>query len=106
MSVLFLFVDNTTGRILGVYLGLVFLVLGVYYTANPFVKNERIYLELRTEVDVLLDTTRELHYAAIRGDFEAFDSIEKRVPGQVDALIAAARKSGSKGGPQDETSEP
>ena len=105
MSVLFLFVDNTTGRILGVSLGLVFLVLAVYYTANPFVKNERIYLELRAEVDVLLDTTRELHYAAIRGDFEAFDSIEERVPAQVDALIAAARKSGTKVGQQDEKSE-
>lgn len=106
LSVLFLFVDNTTGQILGVSLGLVLLVLAVYYTANPFVRNERVYLALREEVDVLLDTTRELHYAAIRGDFEAFDSIEKRVPKQVDALIAAARKSGPKSGQQDETSEP
>jgi hypothetical protein len=106
MSVLFLFVDNTTGRILGVSIGLVLLVVAVYYTANPFVRNERIYLALRAEVDVLLDTTRELHYAAIRGDFDAFDSIKERVPGQVEALVAAAKKSGPKDGQQDETSEP
>ena len=106
MSGLFLFVDNTTGRILGVSAGFFFLVLAVYYTANPFIRNERTYSELRSEVDVLLDTTRELHYAAIRGDFKAFDSIEERVAPQVEALIAAARKSGPKHGDPDAMSDP
>ena len=36
---------------------------------------------------------RELHYAAIRGDTAAFESIRERVPAQVEIVIDTARKS-------------
>ena len=92
-SVIFFFVEDDSRRILGVTAGLLFLLLAIYYAAHPFFKEERTYLELRREVDVFLDLTTELHYAAIRGDHTAFESITQRVPAQVEILIETARKS-------------
>ncbi len=91
-SVIFLFVEDTSRRIMGVTAGLFFLLLAIYYAAHPFLREERTYLNLRREVDVVLDLMRELHYAAIRGDHAEFESIEKRMSPQVDIMIDTARK--------------
>ena len=96
-SVIFFFVEDALGRVLGVTLGLLFLALAIYYASRPFFKDERIYLDLRREVETFLDLTRELHYAAIRGDKAAFESIKERVPAHVEALIETARKSEAPG---------
>ncbi len=92
-SVIFFFVEDPLGRVMGVTAGLLFFALAVYYAARPFLRDERIYLDLRREVDIFLDLTRELHYAAIRGDEAAFESIKERVPTLVESLIETARKS-------------
>jgi hypothetical protein len=93
-SVIFFFIEDDFRRILGVTSGLFFLLLAIWYAAHPFLKEERSYADLRREVLVFLDLTKELHYAAIRGDNDAFESIEERVPAQVKVLIETARKSG------------
>jgi hypothetical protein len=92
-SVIFFFVEDDFPRVLGVTSGLFFLLLAVGYAAYPFLRDERSYLDLRREVDVFHDVLRELHYAAIRGDDEAFESIKERVPALVEMLIATARTS-------------
>ena len=96
-SVIFFFVQDDVGRVLGVTAGLLFLLLAIYYAAHPFLKEERSYLELRREVQHFLDLTRELHYAAIREDHAAFESIKERVPAQIEILIETARKSKAPG---------
>ena len=96
-SVIFFFVEDDSRRILGVVVGLLFLALAIYYAAHPFLKDERSYQDLRREVQHFLDLTRELHYAAIRRDAAAFESIKGRVPAQVEILIETARKSEAPG---------
>ena len=96
-SVIFFFVEDDFRRILGVTAGLFCLLLAIWYAAHPFVKNERAYPELRREVGEFIDLTKELHHAAIRGDAAAFESIEERIPHQVEIVIDAARKSRAPG---------
>ena len=92
-SVVFFFVEDDFRRIIGVTAGLFCLLLGIWYAAHPFLKNERIYPELRREVNGFVDLARKLHYAALRGDEAAFESIRERVSDQVETVIDTARKS-------------
>ncbi len=92
-SVIFFFVEDDFRRILGVIAGLFFLLLATYYAAHPFFREERSSGELRHEVQVCLDLTKQLHYAAIRGDDRTFESITEKVPAHVENLIEAARRS-------------
>ena len=92
-SVIYFFVEDDFRRILGVTLGISCLLLAIWYAAHPFLKNERAYPELRRELDAFVDLARELHYAAIRGDETAFESIKDRMPAQVEIVIGTARKS-------------
>lgn len=93
LSSVFYFVEDDFRRILGVTAGLFCLLLAVYYATHPFVRNERHYPELRGEVVKFVDLAKELHQAAVRGDPDAFRSIEDRVPAQVETVINTARKS-------------
>ncbi len=97
-SVIFFFVEDDSRRILGVTAGLLFLVLAIYYAAHPFLKEERSYLKLRREVEVFLDLTKQLHYAALREDDTTFESVSARVAPQVELLIDAARESEEQSG--------
>jgi uncharacterized membrane protein YccC len=92
-SVVFFFVEDDFRRILGVTAGLFMLLLAIWYAAHPFLREERIYRELRRDVDKFIDLTRQLHYASIRGDHAAIESIEERIPQQVEIVIGTARKS-------------
>jgi hypothetical protein len=92
-SVVFFFVEDDFRRILGVTAGLFCLLLAIWYTANPFVKNERHYPELRKEVVKFVDLAKALHNAAVEGDDQAFEEIKEKVPSQVDVVIDTARKS-------------
>jgi len=96
-SVVFFFVEDDFRRILGVTAGLLCLLLAIWYAAHPFLKDERTYTVLRREVGKFVDLTRELHYAAIRGDAAAFESIRERVPAQVEIVIDTARRSDPSG---------
>ena len=96
-SVVFFFVEDDLRRILGVTAGLFFLLLAIWYAAHPFFREERIYLELRRDIEEFIGLTRQLHYAAIQGDDAAFESIEERIPDQVQIVIATARKSRAPG---------
>ena len=89
----FFFVEDDFRRILGVTAGLFFLLLAVWYAAHPFVRNERRYPELRGEVVKFVDLAKELHYAAVRGDDDAFETIKDEVPAQAETVIDTARKS-------------
>ena len=89
----FFFVEDDFRRILGVTAGLFFLLLAVWYAAHPFGRNERRYPELRGEVVKFVDLAKELHYAAVRGDDDAFKTIKDKVPAQAETVIDTARKS-------------
>ena len=96
-SVVFFFVEDDARRILGVTAGLFFLLLAIWYAANPFITEERHYPELRKEVDGFIDLTRQMHNAAIKGDTAEFEAVQRRVPDQVENVIAWARKSRAPG---------
>ncbi len=97
-SVIFFFVEDDFRRILGVTAGLFCLLLAIWYAAHPFIKNERAYPELRRELGEFVDLARELHYAAMRGDEAACESIKERMPVQAEIVIDTARKSEPSGG--------
>ena len=92
-SVVFFFVEDDFRRILGVTAGLFCLLLAIWYAAHPVIKEERNHPALRRDLDALINLTRELHYASLRGDNEAFESIEERIRAQVEIVIGAARES-------------
>ncbi len=92
-SAAFFFAEDDFRRILGVTAGLYCLLLAVWYASHPFVKNERRNPALRGEVVKFVDLARELHYAAVRGDDDAFEAIKERVPAQANTVIDAARQS-------------
>ena len=91
-SVVFYFGEDDFRRPLGVAVGFGFVLLAIWYAAHPFIKNERDYPELRKEVVEFIDLARQLHYAAMLGDNDAFESIETRMPAQA-MVVEAARKS-------------
>ena len=97
-SVIFFFVEDDFRRILGVTAGLAVLLLAIYYASHPFIKEERTYLKLRRDVDVVLDLIKELHYAAIREDHAEFESIQKRMSREVEIVIETARESKARPG--------
>ena len=92
-SVVFFFGEDDVRRPIGVAVGFAFVLMAIWYAAHPFLKNERDYPELRSEVNKFVELARELHYAAIAGDEAEFASIEAKVPTQVGVVVEMARKS-------------
>ncbi len=66
--------ENPLARIITITLGVFVILSGIWFAANPFLKNERRYIGLRAEVDRFIKLTRTLNRTAVekRGqeDFE------------------------------------
>ena len=58
-----LYFGDANMRVLIVSVGILLLASGVWYAGNPYLKNERRYLELRAEVDSFIGLVRELNAA-------------------------------------------
>ncbi len=69
-SVLFLYFEHPNARIITVSIGMIVFLGGMWYAANPFIKNERRFLKLRAEIDQCIALARDLCDASIAGDSE------------------------------------
>lgn len=91
-SVAFFF-DTNSGRILGAAGGIVVLLGAVWYASNPFLKNTRRYLHLRSEVVGFTRLVSQLNRAVVKGaPSEEIEQIKVRMRQAVDRIAAAAGK--------------
>jgi HAMP domain-containing protein len=67
-SVVFFFEESDIRRLGGVIVGLVILIAGVWYAANPFLRNTRRYVPLRREVDAFIELVRTVNRQVLKGD--------------------------------------
>lgn len=90
-SIVFFF-ETDNGRIAGVTGGMLMLLGAVWYAANPFFKNRRRYLRLRSEVTQFIDLVRKLHSSTVNGQPEEIERTRSAMHEYVERMVAAAGK--------------
>ena len=93
-SILFLYFAHPTARIITVSIGMIVFVGGMWYAANPFIKNERRFLKLRAEVDQFIALARDLNRDSIAGDSEAGERVKAAMHESVERIGGLAGKAG------------
>ncbi len=88
-----------TGDLLAWYgaviLGLVIVLVGFWYGANPILTSERRYLALRSEVDGFIRLVRRLNTLAVTsGSSEEFQQIKTAMLKSVERMAELAGKEG------------
>ena len=87
-SVVFFYVEDDLRRLMSVTLGLGILMIGIWFAANPFIKNARRFMPLRREVDGFIDLVRLLNTQVLgeaapenvaRTTAEMHESVERMV---------------------------
>ena len=91
-SVLFLYSKHPTAGIITVAIGMSVFLGGMWYAANPFIKNERRFLELRAEVDQFITLAGDLNRASIAGDSEAGERAKAATHESVERIGGLAGK--------------
>ncbi len=91
-SVLFLYFEHPNARIIVVSIGMIVFLGGMWYAANPFIKNERRFLKLRAEVDRFIALVRDLSRAASAGDSEAGERVKAAMHESVERIGGLAGK--------------
>ena len=85
--------ENPVPRITTIAVGIFVIISGIWFAANPFLKNERRYLGLRAEVNQFIQLTRTLNRTAVekRGQ-EDFEQAKAAMHESVErmALLAGA----------------
>ena len=91
----FLFTGNLRAWYASVIVGLVFVLIGFWYGANPILTNERRHLALRSEVDEFIRLVRKLNREAVTsGSSEEFHRIKAAMLESVQRMIEHAGKEG------------
>lgn len=80
-----------------IILGLLLIVGGFWYAANPFLTSERRFYALRSEVGHFIDLVRELNRTAIDGTQDEVDRIKSRMYRAVDRMVEVADREGRGG---------
>lgn len=93
-SVLLFFYHGDSSTLFGIAGGMLFLVLGMWYAAHPFLVNERKNLVLRTEVGAFIGLVKELYAAGMVGDESEMLALREQMVGSVDRMVVAARDGG------------
>ncbi len=89
-SLVFYFSSSYVWSVVGVTIGIAFLLLGIWYAAHPFVVNERTNLQLRGVVREFIGMVRELHWATVEGDEVAVERLRGEMKEAVDRMVAAS----------------
>jgi len=94
-SVVLIYGPNDVSRLLFVTLGLVILVVSIWYAAHPFITSSRHFMPLRREVDAFIDLVRVLNRQAQEaGAPEDIEGTKARMHEAVERIVA---KSGEQG---------
>jgi hypothetical protein len=89
----FLFTGNLQAWYASVVIGLVIVLIGFWYGANPILTNERRYLALRSEVDDFIGLVRKLNREAVRsGPSEEFQQIKAAMLESIQRMTEFAGK--------------
>ncbi len=91
-SVLLLYFGHPNARIITVSIGMIAFLGGMWYAANPFIKNERRFLKLRAEVDQFIALARDLNRASRAGDGEAGERLKAAMHESVERIGGLAGK--------------
>lgn len=76
--------------------GVVFVLVGVWYAANPFLRTERRYLVLRQEVQRFIGLVRQLNHSAINpGSTRSLEHIKGEMHESVDRMARVAGREGA-----------
>lgn len=93
-SVVFFWVESDSRRLLFVTIGLAILIAGVWYAANPFLKNTRRYVPLREEVDAFIELVRIVNRQVVEGEGPAaVEGTRAEMHEAVERMVAKAGKS-------------
>ena len=93
-SVVLLYGPNDLRRLVFVTLGLVILVVGIWFAAHPFIKSSSHFMPLRREVEAFIDLVRLLNRQAQAGAREDIESTRARMYEAVDRMVAESGKRG------------
>lgn len=89
----FLFTGDLLAWYGAVILGLVIVLVGFWYAANPILTSERRYLALRSEVNGFITLVRRLNTLAVtRGSSEEFQQIKAAMLESVERMAELAGK--------------
>lgn len=89
----FLFTGNLQAWYASVVIGLVIVLIGFWYGANPILTNERRYLALRSEVDDFIGLVRKLNREAVTsGPSEEFQQIKAAMLESIQRMTEFAGK--------------
>ena len=95
-SVVFLYVEDDLRRLVVVTLGLAFLVAGIWFAANPFLRNARRFMPMREQVAEFIDHVRLLnHQVSEAEDSDEVERTEARMHEAVDRIVATAKSRSS-----------
>lgn len=91
----FLLTGNLLAWYASVVVGLVIVLIGFWYGANPILTSERRYLALRSEVDRFVGLVRKLNRKAVAsGSSEEFQQIKAAMLESVERMAELAGKEG------------
>ncbi|UCC48304.1 MAG: hypothetical protein JSV41_12690 [Gemmatimonadota bacterium] len=91
----FLFTGDLLAWYGAVILGLVIVLVGFWYGANPILTSERRYLALRSEVDGFIGLVRRLNTLAVTGgSSEEFQQVKAAMLKSVERMAELAGKEG------------
>jgi hypothetical protein len=88
----FRFLDNLFFWYVCILGGLLIILFGFIYGANPFLTSERRYIALRSEVDRFIGLVRQLNDAASRSSNEEFERVKSEMVASVERMAELAGK--------------
>jgi hypothetical protein len=88
----FLFIDVQFLWYVCILGGLIIILFGFIYGANPFLTSERRYMALREEVDRFISLVRQLNDAATRSSRDEFERVKSEMVASVERMADLAGK--------------
>ena len=90
------YIEGSTIRFIATALGILMLLVAMWFAANPFLTNERQYMALRTEVDRFIGLVRQLNTATVGGEAGEVERSKSDMHLSVDRMaeLAGKEKSG------------
>jgi hypothetical protein len=86
------YIEGSTIRFITASLGILMLLVGMWFAANPFLTNERRYVALRTEVDRFIGLIRQLNTATVAGEAGEVERSKSEMHLSVDRMAELAGK--------------
>ncbi len=88
--------ESSLARVATVAVGVLVLIAGIWFEANPFLKNERRYIGLRAEVNRFIKLTRRLNRSAVEKEHrDKFEQAKAAMHDSVERMAVLAGRTGA-----------